>query len=112
MLSTGGVGAGRDASGKWPSPGGLRATGVRASLTQSEPDRGSPGGLVARTPGFHRHGLSSIPAWGTEIPQGQPEKKKKSSEYFFSCLLAFFTPKEDLENELAFCTKEDEENFD
>ena len=73
--------------------------------------------LIAGPRGASRLGLwaftamaSSISAWGTESPQAHSQKK--SSEYFFSCLLAFFTPKEDLENELAFCTKEDEENFD
>ena len=28
-----------------------------------------PGGLVVRIPGFHCHGLSSVPGWGSEIPQ-------------------------------------------
>ena len=58
-----------------------------------------PGGLVVRIPGFHCHGLGSIPGWGTEIPQDMwcGQKKKKSRHpinvnvfsFLFSTLYVF-----------------------
>lgn len=103
MPSTSGVGADRDASGKWLSLGGLRATGARASLTQSEPYQGSLGALWL---GFWAlTAMARVPSLVGEprFHKAHSQEKKKSSEYFFSCLLAFFTRKEGLENELAFC---------
>ena len=40
------------------------------------------GGLVVRIPGFHCHGLGSVPGRGTEILQAawHGQKKKKKSE--------------------------------
>ena len=47
-------------------------------LIKSE-NRELSGGLVVGIPGFHCYGPSSIPRWGTEIPQvtQQGQKKKK-----------------------------------
>ena len=36
-----------------------------------------PGGLMVRVPGFHCHGLGSIPGRGTEIPQAERCGKQK-----------------------------------
>ena len=35
------------------------------------------GDLVIRSPGFHRHGLGSVPGWGTDIPQATWHSQKK-----------------------------------
>ena len=37
------------------------------------------GDLVIRSPGFHRHGLGSVPGWGTDIPQATWHSQKKNS---------------------------------
>ena len=50
-----------------------------------------PGGLALRVPGFHCHGLGSIPSQGTEIlkimliSQEKKKKKRKKTKKVGSC---------------------------
>lgn len=104
-----------DASGKWP--GGVdyeqQALGpaeLRVSLI-----RGLRG-LVARVWAFTD--MAEFESLLGELrfhKAHSQEKKKKAQNISFHAYWRFFTRKEGLENELAFCTirqKEDEDNFD
>ena len=58
-------------------------SGSKRGSERKQAEREFPGGLLVSIPGFHCHGLGSIPGRRTEIPQAEwldKKKKKKKSE--------------------------------